>query len=76
MNSNAKKIINDKLEELSKSKFRSSFHLRNYMKDYIDDKGNETEEIYKELKKECLNYECASKNKIVETIEIINNKLA
>lgn len=39
MNSNAKKIINDKLEELSKSKFRSSFHLRNYMKEYIDDKG-------------------------------------
>ena len=39
MNSNAKKIINDKLEELSKSKFRSSFQLRNYMKEYIDDNG-------------------------------------
>ena len=32
-------IINNKLKELSKSKFRSSFHLRKYMKKYIDDKG-------------------------------------
>ena len=32
-------IINKKLEELSKSKFRSSFHLRKYMIKYIDDKG-------------------------------------
>ena len=32
-------IINVKLNELSKSKFRSSFHLRKYMIDYIDDKG-------------------------------------
>ena len=29
----------DKLDELSKSKFRSSFHLRKYMIDYINDKG-------------------------------------
>ena len=35
-------IINNKLSELSKSKFRSSFHLRKYMIDYIDDKGMET----------------------------------
>ncbi len=33
------KIINQKLEELSKSKFRSSFHLRKYMIKYIDEKG-------------------------------------
>ncbi|MBQ4030775.1 MAG: DUF4186 domain-containing protein [Bacilli bacterium] len=39
MNSNAKKIINNKLEELSRSKFRSSFHLRKYMISYIDEKG-------------------------------------
>lgn len=32
-------VINDKLERLSKSKFRSSFHLRKYMIDYINDKG-------------------------------------
>ena len=32
-------IINKKLEELSKSKFRNSFHLRKYMIKYIDDKG-------------------------------------
>lgn len=35
-------IINEKLEELSKSKFRSSFHLRKYMIKYIDDKGMDT----------------------------------
>ena len=34
-------IINQKLEELSKSKFRSSFHLRKYMIKYIKDKGLE-----------------------------------
>ena len=31
--------INKKLYELSKSKFRSSFHLRKYMIEYIDEKG-------------------------------------
>ena len=31
--------INNKLNELSHSKFRSSFHLRKYMIKYIDDKG-------------------------------------
>lgn len=39
MNSNAQKIINTKLESLSKSSFRSSFHLRKYMLKYIDEKG-------------------------------------
>lgn len=33
--------INKKLNELSKSKFRSSFHLRKYMIKYIDEKGLE-----------------------------------
>ena len=37
-----KEDIINKLSELSKSKFRSSFHLRKYMIDYIDDKGMET----------------------------------
>ena len=32
----------DKLDELSKSKFRSSFHLRKYMIDYINEKGIDT----------------------------------
>lgn len=32
-------IINSKLRELSTSKFRSGFHLRKYMIEYIDDKG-------------------------------------
>lgn len=36
------KIINDKLNDLSKSKFRSSFHLRKYMIEYIDDNGFNT----------------------------------
>lgn len=34
-----KEIIYQKLNSLSKSKFRSSFHLRKYMIDYIDEKG-------------------------------------
>ena len=32
-------VINDKIENLSKSKFRSSFHLRKYMIDYIKKNG-------------------------------------
>ncbi len=35
-------LINNKLLELSKSKFRSSFHLRKYMINYIDEKGMDT----------------------------------
>ncbi len=31
--------IDEKLYSLSKSKFRSSFHLRKYMLDYIQEKG-------------------------------------
>ena len=34
--------INKKLYELSKSKFRSSFHLRKYMIEYINEKGMDT----------------------------------
>ena len=41
MNENAKIIIDNKLKELSKSKFRNSFHLRKYMIDYIDKNGME-----------------------------------
>ena len=33
---------NNILDKLSKSKFRSSFHLRKYMIDYINDKGLDT----------------------------------
>lgn len=39
LNSKQIKYINDKLANLSHSKFRSSFHLRKYMIKYIDDKG-------------------------------------
>ena len=39
MKENAQKIIDEKLEQLSKSKFRSSFHLRRYMFDYIEEHG-------------------------------------
>ena len=39
MTDKGKKIIDNKLEELSRSKFRSSFHLRKYMISYIDEKG-------------------------------------
>ncbi len=41
MKENAQKIIDDKLTELSKSKFRNSFRLRRYMFDYIDEHGLE-----------------------------------
>lgn len=34
--------MDDVLDRLSKSKFRSSFHLRKYMIEYIDDKGLDT----------------------------------
>lgn len=34
-------IIEKKLRELSKSKFRNSFHLRKYMISYINEKGME-----------------------------------
>lgn len=41
MNDAAKKILNSKLNDLSKSKFRSSFYLRKKEKDYIDKNGLE-----------------------------------
>ena len=47
-------IINNKLDELSKSKFRSSFHLRKYMREYIKEKG------YKELSQHA--YDILNKN--------------
>lgn len=34
--------MEEKLNKLSKSKFRSSFHLRKCMKEYINEKGLET----------------------------------
>lgn len=36
------KIMEEILNKLSKSKFRSSFRLRKYMKEYINEKGLET----------------------------------
>ena len=39
LNDKQKEYFNNKLNSLSKSKFRSSFHLRKYMIDYINDKG-------------------------------------
>ena len=42
MFSNKVATINNKLDSLSKSKFRSSFHLRKYMIEYIDEKGLDT----------------------------------
>ena len=41
LNKIQKEYIDKKLNELSKSKFRSSFHLRKYMIKYIDEKGLE-----------------------------------
>ena len=39
LNNKQIEYINNKLNSLSKSKFRSSFHLRKYMIDYINEKG-------------------------------------
>lgn len=39
MNESAKKIINNKLMSLHKSKFRSSFHLRKKEISYLEQKG-------------------------------------
>lgn len=39
VSNNREQIIKNKLDELSKSKFRSSFHLRKYMLEYIEEKG-------------------------------------
>lgn len=44
LNDRQKIFIDNKLNILSKSKFRSSFHLRKYMIQYIDDKGMEVVE--------------------------------
>ena len=35
-------VIQEKLNSLSKSKFRGSFHLRKYMMNYINEKGLDT----------------------------------
>lgn len=39
---NREEIINQKLESLSKSKFRTSFHLNQKMKKYVKEKGINT----------------------------------
>ena len=48
LNSIQKDYINNKLKSLSKSKFRSSFHLRKYMIDFINEKGMDTIEKHTE----------------------------
>ena len=48
LNNIQRNYINNKLNSLSKSKFRSSFHLRKYMIDYINDKGMDTIESHTE----------------------------
>ena len=53
------KIINDKLISLSKSKFRSSFHLRKYMIDYIDKVGMD---VVKRHAVDFINLKLAPKN--------------
>ena len=48
LNNIQKEYINNKLNALSKSKFRSNFHLRKYMIDYINNKGMNTIEKHTE----------------------------
>lgn len=50
LNNRQIEYINNKLNNLSKSKFRSSFHLRKYMIEYINEKGlDKIEEHTKDL---------------------------
>lgn len=50
LNNKQIEYINNKLNSLSKSKFRSSFHLRKYMIAYINEKGlDKIEEHTKDL---------------------------
>lgn len=49
LNNIQKEYINNKLNALSKSKFRSSFHLRKYMNEYIDKNGLEKIEEHTEI---------------------------
>ena len=51
LNDIQKEFINKKLNALSKSKFRSSFHLRKYMYDYIDKQSIEIIEKHHNQKK-------------------------
>ncbi len=46
LNDIQKEYIEKKLQNLQKSKFRSSFHLRKYMISYIEEKGMETIESH------------------------------
>ncbi len=46
LNDKQKEYINNKINSLSHSKFRSSFHLRKYMYEYIDQKGLDTVESH------------------------------
>lgn len=61
MNNNAKRIVSEKLESLSHSKFRSSFHLRKKERAYLEDKGYE---IIEEHAREFIKNKLAPKNPI------------
>ena len=50
LNKEQETYIEEKLNALSKSKFRSSFHLRNYMIDMIKEKGMDT------IEKHCIDF--------------------
>ena len=70
--------IKSEKEIESENSYNISIYLNCRIEDILNNlckekdlNNNETDEIYKELKKECLNYECASKNKIVETKNVI-----
>lgn len=63
LNTIQKKYINKKLNDLSKSKFRSSFHLRKYMIVYIDKIG------WKKIESHCIDFI----NKRIATYPVIND---
>ena len=58
-------VIDDKLNSLSKSKFRSSFHLRKYMLEYIDKNG------MNKIKDDAYNF---IRTRISDTSKVIDGK--
>ncbi len=58
-------VIDDKLNSLSRSKFRSSFHLRKYMLEYIDKNGMD------KIKDDAYNF---IRTRISDTSKVIDGK--
>ena len=61
LNNIQKQFINEKLSKLKTSKFRSSFHLRKYMIEYINKVGFDKIEVH-------------ARNFIIKNLKVFDNK--